>query len=188
MGWVGFWKWLHKALLPGKVIELGSGYDKLHQQRKQLKRLRDACIEVVSGKAYLSRDVTGDGKPETFCNKAVQYVAEAMGCGLFMGDLLANQMHELMNSHTEFDSVSGQDAVRLANKGCLVIASRKAQGHGHVSVVFPGPMEFSASLQKDVPLVAHVGKPPNGIKRMSLAFNVGDGVEPEYFWWRPSEA
>lgn len=185
--WLRFWKALHKLLIPGKVFELESGYNKLHRIRKNLATLKDACLHVVQAKDYSPRDVTGDGKPETFCNMAVQYVAERMGCGAFIGGPLANRMHDLMEMSGEFTQVSGDDAAALAQKGCLVIASRKGERHGHVAVVFPAGPQFSASLEKNVPVVANVGK-RNGIMRVSLAFPVEDRQEPFYYFWKPSEA
>jgi len=48
--------------------------------------------------------------------------------------------------------------------------------HGHVSVVYPAPMQRSGSWNKMVPMLANIGK-TNGLMRTSQAFP----VEPDYF-------
>ncbi len=48
--------------------------------------------------------------------------------------------------------------------------------HGHVASVHPAPIQYSASWDKKVPMVANVGA-KNGLMRASQAFP----VEPDYF-------
>lgn len=185
--WNRFWLWLHKLLLPGKEVELGSGYDKLHEQRQRIKKLREACLFVITVDKFMSRDVTGDKKPETFCNIAARYIAEAMGCKIFDEGMMANRMHTAMENSDEFAYVDAERAAELAQKGCLVVASRRGDPHGHIAACYPSPPDFSGSWAKKVPIVAHVGRPPNGLKKCSGSFSVKDG-EPTYFFWKPSEA
>ena len=48
---------------------------------------------------YRMRDITGDGLPETFCNRFVDSVAFGMGCTALRGSkgpLTANQQHAAM--------------------------------------------------------------------------------------------
>jgi len=53
------------------------------------------------------------------------------------------------------------------------------EAHGHITAIFPAPMQFSGSLNKNVCMVANVGK-QNGEEKVSQAFPVALG-EPDYF-------
>lgn len=117
----------------------------------------------------------------TKCNIGTRQIAEEMGCFIFKPNHLANDMYDIMAASPEFTKDTGERAVEHAKNGGLAIAAKKYKIKGHVAVVFPGPMVYSGSWKKSVPLVANVGV-SNGIMATSLAFPVKDG-EPDYFLW-----
>lgn len=138
--------------------------------------LRKTCEAVVNDPAFKKRDVTGDGKDETFCNQAAHAIASDFGCDAF-DKKLANEIVKLMKESDEWSPCSSEKACKLAQLGHLVVAAQfNAQGPGHVAVVYPGPMLFSGKWNKKVPMVANVGK-TNGIMGVNFAF----ASEPEYF-------
>lgn len=117
----------------------------------------------------------------TWCNKGCRLIAEEMGCFLFKENHTANEMYDIMDASPDFTKDTGERAVEHAKKGGLAIAAKKYRGHGHVAVVFPGPMVYSGSWKKSIPLIANIGK-SNGVMAASLAFSVSEG-EPTYFLW-----
>ena len=108
-----------------------------------------------------------------------------MGCFVFKPNHLANDMYDIMASSPEFTKDSEERAHQHAEKGGLAIAAKKYPVHGHVAVVFPGPMIYSGSWKRSVPMVANCGK-TNGIMPCSMAFSVKDGP-PDYFLWKVGE-
>ena len=168
-------------------IQFGSGYDARMDMPARVAKLKELCDKIVSEESLNSRDITGDGKPETFCNMALNYVAEKMGCTLLKGKL-ANEIHEYCQSKTdEFDIVRHEKAAQLAMTGALCFASLPvSNGSGHVATVYPLEMVDSPSLNRRVPWLANVGKPPNGIKPASACFPVYRYDSITWFVWRPS--
>ncbi|MDE2099554.1 MAG: hypothetical protein KGL39_20040 [Patescibacteria group bacterium] len=124
----------------------------------------------------------------THCNQAARMAAQQAGCNEFDNpDLLADDMIRIME-----DNLSGKWAVNdgpraslQAINGGLAFAGMSSKDlgeeHGHIAVIFPGQMEFSGSLNKDVPVIANVGK-RNGVMKVSEAFPV-DKREPKYWRW-----
>src|SRR5262245_31508649 len=94
-------------------------------------RLIDACCEVYDNPEFVPREGM------TFCNRAVQYIAEKMGYMGFTG-LLANQIMALMKNSEDFEAITLDQAQAEANKGRLVIAGIIQDPHGHVVVIRPG--------------------------------------------------
>ena len=106
---------------------------------------------------YEPHDVTGDGRPETFCNVYVSDVLYLLGIKLprtqekcpagnpIMPDdrympLMANQLNAYFNDGGggHWTEVNRQKAVSLANKGNVVVVSMVEAGHGHIALVIPG--------------------------------------------------
>lgn len=148
--------------------------DKIKDNVAALEKL---CQEIVI--KYVKKDIDGDGKPETFCNRAVKYVAAQMGCTDFKANDLANAMYDRMLE--KWRQVSPEDAVYHAQHGGLAVAAKKDTPHGHVAVVYPRTMEKSPSHGIMVPIVANAGR-ENGIGRASQYFTYRDGG-PDYFLW-----
>lgn len=138
-------------------------------------KLLDAMCEAYD--IYQTpKDVTGDGKPETFCNLAVQHVCGRMGYEKFKG-LVANQMIDFMRRSFDWEKIEMSRAQELTNGGRLVLAGQQAQGHGHVAVIRPGVAEFSGSWNEKAPKACNVGATSFIGKRLSFAFK----QKPE-FW------
>ena len=122
----------------------------------------------------------------TYCNMAVQSIAQAMGCGEFSG-LMADEIYQVMktNPSGHWETATGQEATVYALSGGLAIAAmsshRLEEDHGHVAVVAPLGMQDSGSLGHDVPVLANVGKTV-GYMKSSEAFPVSAG-EAEYFMY-----
>lgn len=177
--WLDFWLGLHKGLVQAKtgarlVVRLGSGYDSMADQEAQRKKLVEACAKAIA--QYPAKDLDGDGSPdETYCNFAVRDIAEAMGLALFKG-LTANQIHAKLLTLPHCRQDTGDRARLHAEAGQLAIASQTGQVHGHVAVVYPGPMSYSGKWGTSVPMVANVGR-TNGVMGANFAFK----DQPTYF-------
>ena len=129
---------------------------------------------VTKNPAFISKDITGDGKAETFCNWALQLIAEGYFGTDSLNGLNANAIHAKVSK--EWRKVSGEDAVNLAKSSFVIASQSNASGSGHVATVLPLPMVHSGKWGKPVPQLANVGK-TNGIMGSNFAFS----TEPDYF-------
>jgi hypothetical protein len=118
-----------------------------------------AAVERVNPEQpyYLKHDITGDDKPETFCNWFVADALELMGVQLPRYDAsagyypiphplygnekrlkpyLATSLHKFLNAggDGQWEKVNRAKAVTLANQGKVVLASIR----GHIALVIPG--------------------------------------------------
>lgn len=90
---------------------------------------------------YAKRDITGDGKPETFCNVFACDVAEAMSVVLPRGQL-ANQLCVWLQSSVArelgWELVGPHVAQRMADEGQLAFATWfNLNGPGHIAPLQP---------------------------------------------------
>ena len=141
--------------------------------------LIDAVCDAYDNSAWWPDAVPG-GPFETYCNRAVAYVAEAMGYKGFPADVLANDLIRFMDGSTDWERVPMAQAQALANRGGLVIAAEPAQPHGHVCVVRPGNAAHSGKWQKAAPKVMNLGKTRDIAKGVNFAFQ----AEPTFYRWR----
>lgn len=166
--------------------------------------LRAACDAIVHDpKLQAERDAAGN-IVRTFCNVGAQRVAHAMGCREFDkpdgSPIMADQMFAVMDGNASgcWLRVSGESAANHALCGGLAFAAATGamlgELHGHIAAVYPdkaarggergdGPvgMAWSGTLQKDVPMVANVGK-HDAEEKESAAFPPSRG-EAAYFIW-----
>lgn len=124
-------------------------------------KLLDACLEAYDA-YHVSKDVTGDGKKETFCNFSVDHVLARMGYEKMRDGgkpMMANQMIDFLKRKTEDWEKIGMDKAQvLANAGRVVLAGLVDEPHGHVVVVRPGLEDVSGNWGgARVPKVSHVG-------------------------------
>lgn len=140
--------------------------------------IKDVCDQAMANPKFQPK------KGTTYCNMAVQFIADAMGCQELDG-LMADEIYQVMktNASGKWKNVEGSDATIWALSNGLSIAAMSSQdlgeAHGHVAVVYPLGMEGSASLGHDVPMVANVGKSV-GVMRSTQAFPVSKG-EARYY-------
>lgn len=119
---------------------------------------------------------------KTYCNIALDRILGLYGVPRMTNPLtqkphLANDMIDTMIACTNIWSrVNGDFACSRASQGILVIACQKLTTHGHLAPVYPLPMAFSPSWNKNVPMLSNVGK-RNDILRASQCFR----TEPDYF-------
>lgn len=151
---------------------VSTGYTK---PMKNLAVLMDAICEAYD----MAWREPGDFAPrdgKTYCNMAVNYVAKKFGYARFEGKL-ANEMVDILNSDRQWIRVTPNEAAECAAAGRLVIAARKDEPHGHVSVVRPGTLETSAKWKEKAPKVMNIGKDCFISKGANYAFR----ERPEYF-------
>jgi len=145
-------------------------------------RLLDAILEAYDS-YHTSKDVTGDGQPETFCNFSVDHVLARMGYEKMRNPggspMMANQMVDFMTRSADWEDVEMAHAQTFANDGRVVVAGREEKGLGHVVVVRPGIAERSGKYGMNVPKVSHVGANSYIGRGVNFAF---DGTEPPKFW------
>lgn len=106
-----------------------------------LQRIVDQ-FEVETTERYRRRDVTGDGKSESFCNIFVSDVTRALSCEI--PKQLANAMTDWLDNFGRqygWFRVDRDLAWYLSKTGVPIVAGWKnpAGGHGHVALLVPPP-------------------------------------------------
>ena len=198
--WTKLWGFVYEQSLAyltqpaggaGVVEPLGSGYSVEETRMVHVEKLRMLCEAAVNNPEFVAHDITGDGVPETFCNRSVASIAQGMGSEDLRPDMSANQMILHMSAlpgwREEFDL---ERVAPLAGRGVLVVLGVPEPVHGHVVVAAPLPAEESGSWGGLVPMVAQVGAAAigNGLKRLSAAFKAAKRPELRIFIWEASEA
>lgn len=164
----------------GFHAEIGAtGYSVAAEKRQRLLAL---CEEVVSLSQFISRDITCDGNPETFCNQANAHVAQGMSCWRMRAELSANEQCRLADDDQEFHKGTAEEAAKHALAGGYGFAGLALAGHGHVAPIWPQDLGTSGAWGR-VPYVAHVGEPPNEKRLLSYAFKIG-GQKPTLYLYR----
>lgn len=125
-------------------------------------KLLDAALE-----AYDLYHVAKDGK--TFCNMSVNHICGRMGYDKMKG-MVANQMVDFLKRSEEWTQITMSAAQDLANQGCIVIAGKQEDPHGHVVVIRPGLEEYSGKWQLKAPKIAQVGGTSYIGKTLAWAF------------------
>lgn len=114
-------------------------------QDRHAARLMAVVAEHLSrGHArYTARDVTGDGRDETWCNLFAQDICEAMGVVL-PRNMLANDLVRWLSSSVAarelgWEPVGEHTAQRMADEGQLALAVwyNRNGGSGHLAVLVP---------------------------------------------------
>lgn len=119
---------------------------------------------------------------ETFCNEAIQFVAQhAEGYHGFDG-LRANAIYDVCVDTKDFYEIDPSQAQVYACQGMFVLAAWKnpdKDGHGHVCVIIPGELFSSESWNDICPIVMNIGKDVFIGKPASFAFSKAN--KPRYF-------
>lgn len=139
----------------------------------RLTRLKTECEAAVTTEDLQPKDGA------TFCNVAVDRICRNVYGIEYFKDKMANQICDILDNSGEWDKIKAKDASYKSLQGLLVIASLPADPHGHVAVVYPSGLVYSAKWKSDCPLVSNVGK-KNGIMGANWAF---DSV-PRYHAWK----
>ena len=193
------WRWLEDLLIKQSILRKGyghawvkriswTGYSVAKDQAERVLRLEQLCLEATSNKDWVAHDITGDGKAETFCNRALRYISQGMGCYAFGQTDSANVILRKLAEHPQFKEVPLVLASHKAQEGKLVICGAPDLPHGHVTAVAPRAAEMSGSWGGLVPLVAQVGSLEVGIgvKKLSEAYGVRyKGTLKVYCWEDP---
>ena len=154
---------------------------------KNLAILKAACDSVIADPSLQPKKNAQGQIIETHCNMGAIKVANAMGCHE-LDNQMADQQHATMIANVSklWTKVDGITATNYALAGGLAFASMSStqlkEAHGHIATIYPAPMQFSGSLNKQVPMVSNVGVTDIEEKE-SMAFPVADG-EPDYFTWQ----
>ncbi len=198
--WNQFWAFTYDKALAyltqpaggaGVVELLGSGYSVEEARMVNVEKLRMLCEDAVNNPDFIAHDITGDGVPETFCNRSVAAIAQGMGSPDLRPDMTANQMIAHLTGlpgwREEYDL---ERVAALALRGVLVVLGVPEPVHGHVVVAAPLPAEASSSWGGPVPMVAQVGAAAigNGVKRLSAAFRAAARPDLRIFVYEASEA
>lgn len=98
-------------------------------------------FQVETAPRYARRDITGDGRAETFCNAFARDVMGALGCPLPWG-LRANELTAWLTGDGReygWGQVDAHQARSLAEEGLPVLACwfNRNAGPGHIAVVVP---------------------------------------------------
>lgn len=138
--------------------------------------LRTACEEAIE-----------QFKPQgetTYCNMALNYIAEKMGYQGFRG-LLANEIVAKLQDDPDFAPISAEQVSKLARAGNFIVAGAFGQPHGHVSTAYPCDRPIAISAKWGglaAPWLANIGKETyHGIVTANWAFK----DKPRYWVWIP---
>ncbi len=129
--------WLHADLTKPVLAPLQST-----PATRSAAQLRAVVAQFdVRAQRYLRRDVTGDGRPETFCNFFARDISRAMHAPLPEG-LRANQMFDWLENAGRaegWEEVDEHPAQRAADEGLFVVAAWKnpSGGPGHITPLLP---------------------------------------------------
>ncbi len=103
-----------------------------------------AQFDVVRNPKYQRRDITGDGKPETFCNQYLEDLLFALGLVIPAGLLAHYQLYWLDSAAGRamgWEECSEERAVTHASFGLPVVAGWfNPDGHSHVALCVPTPV------------------------------------------------
>jgi len=114
---------------------------------------------------------TPDGET-TYCNLAVQFVVKNFSEYTGFRNTLANKMIQHMEESADWAEVEPNVAKLLADDGCIVIAGRRADPHGHVALCIGGrALVQSGKWGGKWPVVSNVGK-RNWICGVNYAFSL----------------
>lgn len=135
----------------GVEIPLGTGYTNM----RDLIGLFDAVCDV-----YDRQDLAPKPDGTTFCNFAVDAVAQAMGYKYLAGKT-ADEIVAFLGSSTDWSEVPFEKAQDMANQGSLLIAGASGeelgQAHGHVCVIRPGKPVYSGHYGGSAPRCLNIG-------------------------------
>lgn len=154
--------------------EIGSGYNTAMDRAERKQRLKDICITVLA-----DPDMVQEGAV-TWCNRGNGIIAAHMGCFEITEFMLAKEQIEEARGSSKFIQGTAEEAAAHAKEGGYGFAGRIYEDSAHVDAIYPTDTKHSGSWDKQVPLVAHIGRAPNGIMRASEAFPVSE-PEPVYF-------
>jgi hypothetical protein len=188
------WRWIQDSLidqltklsLGGKGIAwhrwLGSGYSVDEERQTRASGLERLCQEAVASQAFVA---TAD---KTFCNRSVRYICQGCGYNGFGQNDLANDILQKLKEAEDWEEIPLKMVSKCSQQGELVVLGVVEQPHGHVVVGYPSPEQESSTWGILVPLVAHVGKSPNGIMRLSEAFSADKKGKVKAYRWEGSVA
>ena len=151
---------------------------------KNLGILKEVCDAIIADPSLRPIKNAQGQIIETHCNFGAIRVANSLGCHELDGKM-ADDQYGVMSSNSSglWVRVDGAAATAFALTGGLAFAamSSKQLGeiHGHITAIYPAPMQWSGSLNKNVPVVANVGV-VDAEEKESMAFPVARG-EPDYF-------
>ena len=100
------------------------------------------------------------GMTQAECNLGVQLAFQYLFETNPMADMLANQMISYWGLSSDWTELTMLQAYQYANAGWFVVAGwpNTMGGSGHVAVIVPGNMQYSASWQMNVPMSMDTGE------------------------------
>lgn len=94
-----------------------------------------AMLDPVGNPRYRKRDITGDGRPETFCNYFCRDALRMLG--VHVPPMLVNDLLDWFKEQSDWREVDAGFAAMRASAGFPTVAIVKAKGHGHIALVIP---------------------------------------------------
>lgn len=125
-------------------------------------RLKAACDEAVAAADLQPQYTTAGALLRTFCNKGAQRIAAAMGRTELDAPGVeenADELHAILERIGK--KVDARSASLHALDGGLAFASMTSkqlgEAHGHICVIRPEALQFSGTLDREVPVVVNIG-------------------------------
>jgi len=160
-----------------KAIE-STGYSVEEERMHRVERYREFCHMLVADPEMQAE--TTDAGLKTKCNYALRKACiELLDYQGFDGMMANAIIRAAKYSPGMWRMSTGEHARKAVIEGGFAFAGKEYPEHGHVALIYPGPMMRSGSWDVDVPLVANVGR-RNGVMKVSQAFPVSQG-QPDYF-------
>lgn len=142
-----------------------TGYVRMNDLPKLADAINETFMQGLAGEKWWPKNGV------TYCNEAVNYVAERMGYKKFRG-LFANEIYDALQTNGDWHDVTPEASQYHANSGALVVAAWKnPEGHGHVCIVCPGVGEMSETWGYVAPKVLNIGQTNFIGKKCSWAFS-----------------
>lgn len=177
--------------MPGKSIGKSWAIETTgYNQVRDVLTLIDAVCDV-----YDRNDFKPNPDGSTYCNQAVNAIAQTMGCKDFDGKN-ANEIVLFISTNPDWSPVLFENAQDLANQGSLLVAGLSGPDlndpHGHVVVIRPGRVCQSGKWGP-TPRCVNIGKADfiaraqsGPLIMMPVGLNDAFIPKPIIYVWRPS--
>ena len=141
-------------------------------------------FNVSNNKRYEQRDVTGDGKDNTFCNVFAIDVLDAMGVNVDRGraNTIANWFEE-KGQDNGWTEVSAEEAQNYANQGLPTVAvweNPNPDDSGHIAIV--RPYDPTMGLDSSGIYIAQAGSKNFNYDEVSIGFGSNKVNDIKYYY------
>lgn len=170
------------------IMDLPSGFDQAAETAAAVSRLESLQAEAI---ALFPADPLPGGHWRTKCNFGLMHQADGLGCrdldGLNATCIVRHVAQLCLVTGSGWSEGTPERGIRHASRGGFGFQGIEAppgEDHGHVAGIAPRPGAMSPSWGILEPILANVGKPPNGFKLASACFLESERPAIRTFLWK----